>query len=41
MPPETTKVEELVGKSVEVTEETAGEIEVEFDLADPLSPEAN
>ena len=40
-PPEATKVEELVGKSVEVTDETAGKIEVELDLVEPVSPEAS
>ena len=40
-PPDAAKVEEPVGKSVEVTEETAGEIEVEFDIVEPVSPEAS
>ena len=40
-PPEATKVEELVSKSVETTGSTAGEIEVEFELADPVVPEAS
>ena len=34
-------VEELVDKSLVVTEENAGKIEVEFDIAEPVSPEAS